>query len=446
MTRRALHVFRAVAPALLAAGTGAPRAAAAQPAAPLAADALRLDALHAAALARDPRARQGALLAAQTALRLRTVDAERLPAVTAGAVAQWQSDVVTLPVRLPGGAALPLPPHDTYDATVTLRERLYDPTRGPRRAVERARLAESEARVGTALHALRQAVNDAYFGALRLEAQRAELAAGLADLDAQRRLVAARVRERAALPGEAALLDAERLRRAQALDELDAGRDAALTVLAALTGRAVADAAALPLPELGAAVARARAAGDDTRARPEHAQFARAREALDRQRRAVAAQELPRLSTFARAGYGRPGLNPLGREPDAYWLGGVQVEWAPWSWGATRREREALALQQRVVATEEAAFADAVRRGVAADLAAIDRLERALAVDDTIVALRARPLAEARLRLGEGVITAAEYVDRETDLLAARQARAAHRVELAQARARYLTALGLEVR
>jgi hypothetical protein len=36
-------------------------------------------------------------------------------------------------------------------------------------------------------------------------------------------------------------------------------------------------------------------------------------------------------------------------------------------------------------------------------------------------------------------------VDRETDLLAARLARATHRVELAQARARFLTLIGLEV-
>jgi len=51
-----------------------------------------------------------------------------------------------------------------------------------------------------------------------------------------------------------------------------------------------------------------------------------------------------------------------------------------------------------------------------------------------------------RQPFAEGVITSAEYVDRETDVLAARLARAGHRVELAQARAHYLTLIGLEVR
>ena len=43
-------------------------------------------------------------------------------------------------------------------------------------------------------------------------------------------------------------------------------------------------------------------------------------------------------------------------------------------------------------------------------------------------------------------MTAAEYLDRSTELLQARFARAGHRVELAQASARFLTTFGLEVR
>ena len=57
-----------------------------------------------------------------------------------------------------------------------------------------------------------------------------------------------------------------------------------------------------------------------------------------------------------------------------------------------------------------------------------------------------RSASETRIRYGEGVVTSAEYVDRQTDVLAARISRALHRVELAQARERFLTALGVEVR
>lgn len=103
-------------------------------------------------------------------------------------------------------------------------------------------------------------------------------------------------------------------------------------------------------------------------------------------------------------------------------------------------------LQRQIVDTDEAAFTESIRRGVATDLAAIDRLEGTLGADDSIITLRERVLRETRLRFGEGVITSAEYVDRQTDVLTARLTRATHRVELARARARFLTLAGAEVR
>lgn len=118
---------------------------------------------------------------------------------------------------------------------------------------------------------------------------------------------------------------------------------------------------------------------------------------------------------------------------------------APWNWGTTKRDREVLALQTQIVATSEAAFRHSVQRGIARDVASIDQLAQALADDDSIVALREKILRETGFRFSEGVITSSEYVDRETDLLDARLARATHRVQLAQARANFLTSLGLGV-
>jgi hypothetical protein len=105
-----------------------------------------------------------------------------------------------------------------------------------------------------------------------------------------------------------------------------------------------------------------------------------------------------------------------------------------------------LALQQQIVAANEAAFTESLRRAVQNDLANLDRLETTITLDDRIVALRERIERETRVRLQEGVVTSAEYADRNTDLLQARLARAAHLVELVQTRARFLTTLGLEVR
>ena len=87
-----------------------------------------------------------------------------------------------------------------------------------------------------------------------------------------------------------------------------------------------------------------------------------------------------------------------------------------------------------------------MRRSIQSDLATIDRLQSTLTLDERIITLRETVDRSARLRFQEGVVTASEYLDRNTERLRAELDRTRHQVELAQARARLLTMLGLEVR
>ena len=409
-------------------------------------DTLRLGTLQASAIRRDPRARELELLAAQSRLRQRNLDSERRPAFLVESQAQYQSDVAQIPIVLPGGVMLPGPSHDTYDAHVSAQQRLSDPSRASRRAVENAQLAEAQSRLRVALFSVRQNVSDVFFASLRAQSQMSELQTTITDLEAQSRAAGARVREGSALPGEELAIRVELLRRRQLVAEWRATRRASLDVLGDFTGQALDSVAVLDTPDLSAEVARARTSLTDVRARAEYEQFARARGVLERQEQLRVAQEKPRVSAFGRVGYGRPGLNPLSDKFNTYWLTGVQLQWTPWNWGTTDRDRELLVLQRQAISVEEQSFTDNLRRGIAQDLATIDRLGAALSADDEIVVLRERIAGETRARFAEGVITSAEYVDRETDVLSARIARSLHRVELAQARARFLTTLGIEVR
>jgi outer membrane protein len=410
-----------------------------------AADALQLAALLREALAADARSREVELLQAQTDLRLRNLDVERLPALSALGQGQYQSDAPAAPFALLNGQPAFAAPKLTADASVRLDQHLYDPTLEPRRALARADLAESEARVRSTLFTLRQEVNEAFFTAALLQEQIGALDASIAELEARLRETDVRVREGAALGVDSAAVEATLLRYRQQDDELRAGRSAAIARLARLVGHSIRGDAAAAQPDLTAAVAAARASLDQSRARPEYEQFDRTRDRLARQQDLAAAGDRPQLSAFGRVGYGRPGLNFVSDRAETYGLAGVQVQWKAWTWGASAREREALSLQQSIVAAEETAFTSTIRRGVEIDLATIDRLQSTLASDDRIVALREAVERVARLRLQEGATTASEYLDRQTERLTAEFDRARHRVELAQAGARLLTTLGLEV-
>ena len=406
-------------------------------------DSLRLDALQSAAVRADPRQAQRDLLANQTALRLETLRSERLPILSVDAFGQYQSDVAKIPITLPSGQSPPSPPHDTYDARLNAEQRIVDPTLGPRRSLERAQLAESQSRVNNSLYSLRQNVNDAYFAALGAQLHIAEVKTSITDLEAQLEVTSARLRERTALPSEANALRAEILRRKQMVAENESTRRASLVILSDLTGVRLDTAVALAVPDPSAP-----AISVDSLAtrRPEFETFARSRDVIEAERAARRSQDLPRVSAYARTGYGKPGLNPLANSFDSYWLGGIQLRWTPWTWGSSRRDREALDLQSKIISTEEAAFTASLRRQVAHDVADADRLRASLASDDAIIALREDILAETRVRFAEHVVTSADYVDKQTDVLVARIAKANHRVELAATVMRYLTTIGAEVR
>jgi outer membrane protein TolC len=407
-------------------------------------DSLRLPDLRTTALAQDPRAAQLELLAAQSTLRLRNIDASLKPAFSIAGQGQYQSDVASIPISLPG-VTLPKPPHDTYDAHVEALQPILDPTLSARRNVERAQTAESQARVRTALYSITESVNTAFFTALRAQSQVAELETTLTDVEAQLHVAEERVKAGTALPSEANLLRAELLRRRQAVEEQDAARRAAIAVLSDLTGKHIDPAAPLSEPDLTKAISTINDS-ISVRDRPEYEQFQRSLDVLEQTEAETKAQERPRLSAFGRAGYGKPGLNMLRDQFETYWLAGIQLQWNPFNWGSAARERQVTELQKSIVSTEEKTFTESLRRGVEDDIASIGRLNSALVEDSQIIALRESILAETRARYSEAVITSADYIDRQTDLLAARLSRASHRVELAQARAHLLTTLGIEVR
>jgi outer membrane protein TolC len=404
---------------------------------------LNLGELHRAAEASDPRAREIRLLEQQWQLRDRNIAVQRLPAFGLESQAQYQSDAPSSPVTDAAGSPLFQAPKKTYDTLLRVEQRLFDPTVSRQAAVQRAQLAEDQARVRTALYALRQQVSDAFFAVALLDQRAGVLAAAIADLAARAAEMDARVREGTALRADFAAIEASRIQRQQEEDELRTNRRAALERLATFVNRPIDPGATPVLPNLASEVARA--AGQLSKGRPEFAQFARSRERLERQREAATVQSQPKLSAFGRLGYGRPGLNFIRDEFDSYGVGGIRLQWNAWSWGTPTRESEIARLQADIVTAEEEAFARTLERSTDTDLATIERLERTVASDAQIIALREEVERAARARMQEGVMTAADYVARQSELLQSRYARAAHEVELAQARARLLVTLGVEV-
>jgi outer membrane protein TolC len=411
-------------------------------------DTLRVERLQEAALRSDPRANQRALLRAATDLRLDVIAADRLPQLEINGQGTHQSDVTRPTFGVPG-VTVPDFPKDRWQTTLDVEQRLYDGGEvARRRELEEARHAESQAALDVALYELRSDVNSAFFSAFLFQKRSAEYDALVADLDARLAAVRARVEAGTALGRDAAEIEAERVRAGLQRDEARASLRASLAILADLVGKPVDTTAVLVLPsdEPERTQPADLAAVAALRRRPEFDQLRQSRARLDREVAYTSAENRPKVFAFGQAGVGLPGLDQFRTSSDAFWQAGVKVEWRPWTWRSAGRKAAAYRLQQDVVATEEKALGRRLARAVVADLEDIGRLKTALADDERIVALRTEVERQARAQYDEGAITTPDYVETRTDVLEARLTLERHRVELAQARSRYLTTLGITPR
>ncbi len=411
-------------------------------------DTLSVDRLQEAALRSDPRVNQRALLRAATDLRLAVIAADRLPQLEINGQGTHQSDVTRPTFGVPG-VTVPDFPKDRWQTTLDVEQRLYDGGDvARRRELEEARHAESQAALDVALYELRSDVNSAFFSAFLFEKRSAEYDALVADLDARLAAVRARVEAGTALGRDAGEIEAERVRAGLQRDEARASRRASLAILADLVGEPVDTTAVLVLPtdEPERTQPADLATVAALRRRPEFDQFRRSRERLDREVAYTSAENRPRVFAFGQAGVGLPGLDQFRQSSDAFYQAGIKVEWRPWTWRSAGRKAAAYRLQQDVVATEEKALGRRLARAVVTDLEDINRLKAALADDERVVALRTEVERQARAQYDEGAITTPDYVETRTDVLEARLTLERHRVELAQARSRYLTTLGITPR
>lgn len=430
------------------AGLGAPPPASAQE------TGLTLGRAQELAVATDARYVQGALNDSAAALRVDRLGSGYLPRLTIRGEAGVQSDVTQFAPtgETPPGLTFPEPPKRRFEVALRADQSIYDAGEiAGSRDVERARLAERQARLAASLYDLRSEVATAFFAVLTLDARLDEQDALIADLDARLSEARARVAEGAALPGDAALIEAERLRAGQRREELASSRRAALEVLGRLTAGRIVDSADLVVPELDAPFDSVRAAlasglpgvaAGHPRVQALRSAGVRAGEEADLAGRG----SYPRLAAFGEVGAGDPGLNLVNEDGwDAFWRAGLRFEWTPWDWGAVDQARQLFALERRTLSSEADAVEDLLERAAVRDIEDVARLDAAIRTDARIIELREQVERQARRQYEEGVLPAAHYVDRRTDLHVARVALRLHRLQRVEAEARVLTILGIDL-
>lgn len=405
---------------------------------------LTLEAVH--QLARDnyPLIRQKDIIRQMADLTVANISKGFLPRFAINAYASYQSDVPRVDIPVPG-VHIELPAKDQYQVAAEISQLLYDGglTKQQQNIRELEAVTEDQ-ELEVELRKLKETVNQVYLGILYLEGQLKQVALVQAELQESIDLMEARVQNGLALSSAVNALRAERLKGGQHATELRASREGLLQTLSLLINRPVPEDQVFkqPVPREEAQYRLSLAEIMPKLSRPEMRLFAGREELLQQRQKLITAGNRPKTSLFLQGGYGRPGLNMLKNEFDLFYIGGVRLNWSLAGWYTARNDREMLRLGQLKVETQRDLFLLNARTAIVKQQTEIEKLDKLIAADHEIIALRSTVTATARAQLANGVITATAYLLELNAEDQARQGLAMHEILLLQAKINYQTILG----
>lgn len=383
-----------------------------------------------------PLIRQKDLVRRTSGLTIDNLRTSFLPQINLSAQASYQSAVTEVPVKIQGFAPEPLS-KDQYRALMDVSQLIYDggsfqQQQKMREWNERIELEQVE--VG--MQQLRESINQIYFSALFAEEQLKLTQIVDRDLDAGIRRVQAQVENGTAFRSALASLQSEKLRNLERQLEWEDTRRGLLDVLSLYIGASLSDRAKLAWPVLKDAYVT------ETINRSEIALLHAQDSLLQEQDRMIDVRNRPKLSAFVQGGYGRPGLDMLKNEFSPFYVAGLRVNWGLSALYTSKRDREILEVQRKVLDVQEDQFLLQTQARLRQQQSDIRKWSRLLPVDEEIIGLREQVRAATQAQLDNGVATAADYIREVNAVDQARLQLLMHKLQWIQAIVQYSTTAG----
>ncbi|MGN0205946.1 MAG: TolC family protein [Muribaculaceae bacterium] len=384
-------------------------------------------------MARDnyPLLKKYDLINATTSYNLSNLNKGYLPQLSLNAQATYQSDVSELPDALKTlmtstGYSMDGLKRDQYRIGIDLSQVIYDGGAiGAQKEVARAEADVNIGRVDVDIYAIRERVDNLFFGVLLLDEQ-----IGLNDnlqllLADNKRKLEAMLASGTATQSDVDAVGAEYLNAVQQRIGLDATRKSYLSMLEIFIGAKI----ETPLEKPQELVP-----DSDESNRPElrlfDARAALARAGMSR----IDAGIRPSLRLFAQGNYGYPGYDMfhdmMKHEWSLYGVVGVKLSWNIGNLYTHKNERRKLSLTLGEIESEREVFLFNNSLSTVQNRGDIDRYSRMLSQDDEIIALLTSVRTASEAKLSNGVIDVNDLlrdINRENN---ARINRSIHEVEM----------------
>jgi len=379
--------------------------------------------------------RQKDLVRRTADLNIDILQKDFLPQVTVVGQSTYQSAVTEVPIKIPG-YTIEAPSKSQQKVVADLSQLIYDGgvTRQQKNFEDLNAVVEDQ-KVEVELYQIKEKINLYYLGILYMDEQLKQVELVKSDIENGIKRVEAQVQNGTAFKSNLNSLKAELLEVDQRRIETRATKKGLVDAMAVFLGQPINENVQLEKQVINNVVY-----GEITR--PELKLYNDQSKLIDQQNKLITARNRPKASLFAQGGYGRPGLNMLVNEFDTYYIGGLRLNWSLDGLYKTKKEREKVEVNKKIVDTEKETFLLTTNTQLVRQQAEIEKLKQLIVSDSAIIALRRTVTDASKAQLESGVITATDYLIDVNAEDQARQGLITHEVQLIQAQINYLTISG----
>jgi outer membrane protein TolC len=384
-------------------------------------------------LARDnyPLIKQYDLVKQSTDYSLANAAKAWLPQVLLSAQATRQSDVAAFPDEMTAlyhqiGIDMKGLNKNQYKLAMEVNQSLWDG--GQHRAQKEIAVAEGELSrqsLEVELYAIRERVNNLYFGILMLHEQLHQNTLLQELLQSNHQTVGAYVANGTATQSDLDMIQAELLAAGQQRARIESAANAYRNMLSVMIGKLIDDTEIFEKPAVQIVSA--------TNNRPELHLFEAQQQQFEAQKQAVHSAVKPRIGLFAQGFYGNPGLNLFQDMMDDKWtwnyLAGIRLQWNFGSLYTRKGYLQKLVIAQKQTDVRREAFLFNQNLAMIRQQNAIAEMNRIMSDDSEIIRLRSSIRKASEAKLANGTITVRELLRDITTESLAMQAKAVHEIE-----------------
>ena len=376
-----------------------------------------------------PLIRQYDLIEKTANLTMKNIQKGWLPQISASAQATLQSDVASWPDQMQtilGQMGLDMKglKKDQYRVGIDINQLVFDGgTLSSQKEIARQQGQVQAAQNEVSLYAIRQRVNEMYFGLLLLDEQiclNEDLQTLLA---ADEQKLASLYKEGVAMESDYNSVKAERLNAHQQLISLQSQRNVLAQLLSTFCGIEVSQLQKPPVVNLGL-----------NNNRPELKLIDSQIRLADAQERMLNAGLLPKISLFAQGFYGYPGYNMFEDMMNHRWslngMVGARLSWNIGAFYTQKDERTKIQLQRQQAENNREVFLFNNQLEQIQQNENIVRYRQLMADDEEIVALRSSVRKAAESKLNHGIIDVNDLVREINQENAAKIQLSMHEIDL----------------